>query len=289
MKTGFVAIIGEPNVGKSTLLNRLLKTKLSITSNKPQTTRYRILGILTKGDCQCLFLDTPGIIEPAYLLQEYMVKEIKEALEGADVVLWVIDPWFKVENFPPKFLKMIGDKPVILVINKIDLVSNKNDILPLIERMKEYAVKEIVPISALSGEGVEELENIIFRELPEGPFLYPPEELSDRPVRFFVAELIREKIFELYRKEIPYSTGVIIEEFKEREKGKDYIRATIYVEKDSQKAILIGKDGAGLKKIGEMARKEIEELVGKGVYLDLWVKVREGWRKDKRFLRELGY
>ncbi len=200
----------------------------------------------------------------------------------------MIEPWFKIEKFPENFLKIITEKAAILTINKIDLV-NKNDLLPLIERMKELKVKEIVPISALTGEGIEELKKIIFNELPEGPFLYPEDEISDRPMRFFAAELIREKIFEFYKKEIPYSTGVLIVEYKERERGKDYIRATIYVEKDSQKGIIIGKDGAGLKKIGEEARRAIEEFVGRPVYLDLWVKVKEKWRKNKKFLKELGY
>uniref|UniRef100_A0A7C4XM20 GTPase Era n=1 Tax=candidate division WOR-3 bacterium TaxID=2052148 RepID=A0A7C4XM20_UNCW3 len=288
MKTGFVAIVGEPNVGKSTLLNRLLKTKISITSSKPQTTRYKILGILTEGEYQCLFLDTPGIIEPAYPLQEFMVQEIKESTQSADIILWMIDPWFKKEKISEKFLKYLNGKTVILVINKIDLV-NRNDLLPLIDQVKELKVKEIVPISALAGDGVDDLKNIIFRELPEGPFLYPLEELSDRPIRFFVAELIRENLFEFYKKEIPYSTAVVVEEFKEREKGKDYIRATIYVEKDSQKGILIGKDGAALKRIGEESRRAIEEFTGRPVYLDLWVKVKEKWRRDRKFLKELGY
>jgi len=283
-----VAIVGEPNVGKSTLLNRLLKTKISITSSKPQTTRYKILGILTEGEYQCLFLDTPGIIEPAYPLQEFMVQEIKESTQSADIILWMIDPWFKKEKISEKFLKYLNGKTVILVINKIDLV-NRNDLLPLIDQVKELKVKEIVPISALAGDGVDDLKNIIFRELPEGPFLYPLEELSDRPIRFFVAELIRENLFEFYKKEIPYSTAVVVEEFKEREKGKDYIRATIYVEKDSQKGILIGKDGAALKRIGEESRRAIEEFTGRPVYLDLWVKVKEKWRRDRKFLKELGY
>lgn len=283
-----MAIVGEPNVGKSTLLNRLLKTKISITSSKPQTTRYKILGILTEGEYQCLFLDTPGIIEPAYPLQEFMVQEIKESTQSADIILWMIDPWFKKEKISEKFLKYLNGKTVILVINKIDLV-NRNDLLPLIDQVKELKVKEIVPISALAGDGVDDLKNIIFRELPEGPFLYPLEELSDRPIRFFVAELIRENLFEFYKKEIPYSTAVVVEEFKEREKGKDYIRATIYVEKDSQKGILIGKDGAALKRIGEESRRAIEEFTGRPVYLDLWVKVKEKWRRDRKFLKELGY
>lgn len=288
MKTGYVAIIGEPNVGKSTLLNRFLKTKLSITSEKPQTTRYKILGILTEDDHQCIFLDTPGIIEPNYLLQEYMIKEIKEAIESSDLILWMVDPWFKSDKFSEDFLKLIEKKTIILIINKIDLVK-KNDLLPLMDRLKEFKIKEIVPISALTNEGVDELKKIIFEELPEGPFLYPAEDISDRPERFFVAEIIREKIFEFYKKEIPYSTAVVIEEFKERTSGKDYIRATIYVERDSQKGILIGKDGAGLKKIGQIARKSIEEFIGHEVYLDLWVKVKEKWRKDKKFLKEIGY
>lgn len=288
MKSGYVSIIGEPNVGKSTLLNRLLGMKLSIVSSKPQTTRNRIMGILTENDCQCCFLDTPGIITPEYSFQEFMVKQIRMAIQDADIIIFMTDPWFKPDNFPQNFLKLIKKQPIIGVINKIDLIQ-KLALLSVIDNLRKFNIKEILPISALNGEGVEQLKNIIFNILPEGPFLYPTEDISNNPVRFFVAEIIREKVFELFKKEIPYETCIVIEEFKERPIGKDYIRAIIYVEKDSQKGIIIGKNGMALKNIGETARKEIENFLSREVYLDLWIKVKEKWRKDRKFLKELGY
>ncbi|MEO0094630.1 MAG: GTPase Era [candidate division WOR-3 bacterium] len=288
MKSGYVAIIGEPNVGKSTLLNRLINTKLSIVSNKPQTTRNKILGILTEKDCQCIFIDTPGIFEPTYELQERMVNAAREAINDADLLLWLVDPFFKPEKFPLKFLKFFNGKKLIIVVNKIDLVKKK-DILPLIDRLKVYNPDEIFLISALKGDGVEELKQAVLQKLSEGPFLYEPDQISDQPERFFVSEIIREKLFIHLKKEIPYATCVMIEEFKEQEGRKILIRATIYVERDTQKRILIGKSGSLLKRVGTEARKEIENFLGRDVYLDLWVKVREKWRKDPVFLKELGY
>ncbi len=288
MKSGYISIIGKPNVGKSTLLNRLLKIKLSIVTAKPQTTRKRILGILTEGEYQCYFLDTPGVIEPSYALQEQMVKQIKRALTDADIIIWMINPWFKPEDYPETFLKACKKKPVLCVINKIDLVQ-KGELLKVIDEVKGLPVKEIIPISALKGKGLEACKKNIFKYLHENPFLYPEEDISDQPERFFVAELIREKVFKSFSKEIPYSTCVLIDEFKERERGKDFIRAIIYVERKSQKGILIGKNGEALKKVGEQARRAIEGFLGRGVYLELWVKVKEKWRKDKKFLKELGY
>ncbi|MCK4249964.1 GTPase Era [candidate division WOR-3 bacterium] len=288
MKSGYISIIGKPNVGKSTLLNRLLEIKLSIVSSKPQTTRKRILGILTEGDNQCYFLDTPGLIKPDYELQKLMVNQIKKAAKDADIIIWIVDPWFKPEDFPDALLKSCQKKPLICVINKIDLVP-KTKLLPVIDKLEKINIKEIIPISALNGDGLVTLKKTLFRHLPEGPFLYPVDDISDSPERFFVAELIRERVFEFFKKEIPYSTCVVIDEFKEREKGKDYIRALIYVERKSQKGILIGKKGEALKKVGAEARKEIENFLGREVYLELWVKVKEKWRKDKKFLKELGY
>ena len=288
MKTGYIAIIGEPNVGKSTLFNRLIGTKLSVVSKKPQTTRNRILGILTENGYQCCFLDTPGIISPEYPLQESMVSQIRTAVEDSDILIWMTDPWFKQKNFPKNLIKQARRKQIIAVINKVDLIQ-KSALLPVIEQIKELGIKDIIPTSAIKGDGISVLKETIFRVLPEGPFLYPEEDLSDSPERFFVAEIIREKIFEHFKEEIPYSTCVIIEEYKEREQGKDFIRAAIYVEKDSQKGIIIGKKGAALKRIGATARREIENLTGHSVYLDLWVKVKEKWRKDKKFLKEIGY
>jgi GTP-binding protein Era len=288
MKTGYIAITGNPNVGKSTLLNKLLQFKLSIISSKPQTTRNRILGILTENECQCCFIDTPGLITPRYILQEEMIKEIKHAVSNADIILWVIDPWFNSERIPLILEGLVTSIPVVCVINKIDLVSH-SQLLPLIDSIKEYRVADIIPVSALFGEGIEELKTVLFRLLPEGPFLYPEENMSDAPERFFVAEIIRERIFETFKNEIPYSTCVVIDEFKERDKGKDYIKALIYVERPSQRQILIGKKGAALKNVGKEARKGIEEFLGRSVYLELWVKIKEKWRKNKKFLKEIGY
>jgi GTP-binding protein Era len=214
-----------------------------------------------------------------------MVAKISRAVEDADVVIWMIDPGFRESAFPHKFLT---GKPLISAINKIDLIP-KPQLLPIIEIVKDKGMKDIIPISALLGDGIEELKKVLFTYLPEGPFLYPKEDLSDSSERFFVAELIREKIFELFKKEIPYSTCVVIDEFKERKRGKDFIRATIYVERKSQKGILIGKDGEALKRVGALARKGMEDFLGRKVFLELWVKVKEKWRKDKKFLKEIGY
>jgi GTP-binding protein Era len=288
MKAGYVTIIGKPNVGKSTLLNCLLGTKISAVTSKPQTTRNRILGILTENENQACFIDTPGIIQPEYELQQNMVGQIKSAIADADVLILMIDPWFKNERLYWQFTGLAENIPLIVAINKIDLVS-KNTLLPLIDSFKSRNINNIVPISALNGEGIEHLKELIFASLPEAEFFYPEEDISDAPERFFVADLIREKIFETFKKEIPYACCVLIDDFKEREKGKDYIRAIIYVERDSQKAILIGKKGSALKKVGEEARRAIESFLGRTVYLELWVKVKEKWRKNKKFLKELGY
>lgn len=288
MKSGYISIIGKPNVGKSTLLNRLLNVKLSIVSSKPQTTRHRVLGILTEKDSQCYFLDTPGLIKPHYELQKVMIKQIVRSLEDADIVVWMTDPWFTQEEYPRDVLQSTKNKPIICCINKIDIVA-KSRILPIIEAVKKLQYEEIVPVSALTGDGISDLKQMLFRHLPEGPFLYPEEDISDSPERFFVAEIIREQIFNQFSKEVPYATCVVIDDFKEREKGKDYIRAVIYVEKESQKGILIGKSGTALKKVGADARKEIEQFLGRPVYVQLWVKVKDKWRKDKKFLKELGY
>ncbi len=288
MKAGYVAIIGKPNVGKSTLLNRLVGMKLSAVTSKAQTTRNRILGILTEGEYQACFIDTPGMIEPEYELQSLMVKQIKAAVNDADVIIHMFDPWLKDVHTRIAQIEPGKDVPKITVINKIDLVS-KRDLLPMMEALKNAGASEIIPLSALNGEGVDDLKKAIFKHLPEGEFIYPEEDVSDTSERFFVADLIREKIFEIFKKEVPYASCVLIDEFKERKKGKDYIRAIIYVERQSQKAIIIGKNGMALKNIGEKARREIEQFLEKPVFLELWVKVKEKWRKNKRFLKELGY
>ncbi|MDI6786696.1 MAG: GTPase Era [bacterium] len=289
-KCGYISIIGRPNVGKSTLLNAFLKEKLSIVTPKPQTTRHRILGVLSEEKYQIIFLDTPGIITPKYQLQKEMVKLSYQAIKEADIVLLLVETK-NIEEAFGDLLKKINTFPknTVLVINKIDLIS-KDSLLPLIEKAKKlYNFKHIIPISALLNDGVELLLKLIVEALPEHMPFYPPETLTTHPERFFVSEIIREKIFNLYGEEIPYFTTVLIEEFKERAGRKDYIRAIIYVERDSQRAILIGKKGDALKKLGSLARVDIEDLLGREVYLELWVKVKKGWRKDARVLKELGY
>ena len=291
-RSGYVTIIGEPNVGKSTLLNTMLGEKLAIVTPKPQTTRNRITGILTADNYQIVFLDTPGILEPKYRLQENLIRAAFAAADDADIILYMID----VKNLPPeeiesKILEQIkksGGIP-ILVMNKIDLIPKEN-LLPLIANYSQkFDFKEIVPISAIQGDGISNLLNVIVNYLPYGPAYYPEDQMSDLPERFFVAETIREKVFLRTKQEIPYASCVLVEEFKEREKGKIYIRAVIYVERDSQKGIIIGKGGKTLKEIGQLARKEIEQFLRTPVFLDLWVNVRKGWRQNERDLKELGY
>jgi len=293
-KAGYVAIVGEPNVGKSTLMNALLNQKISIVTSKPQTTRRKVLGILTGENYQIIFLDTPGLLKPRYLLQEMMMHIAGEAIEDSDVVLLMIEANAPIdEHFLDdiQFEKLkTAAKPVILALNKSDLVENKNEILPVIEFYhKIFPFPEIVPISALKQEGLDELLKCLVQYLPSNPPFYPSDMISDHPERFFVGEIIREKIFERYRQEIPYSTEVAILDFKERERGKDFISAEIYVERESQKGILIGKGGLKLKEIGELARKEIEEFLGRRVFLELHVKVRERWRDSEAWLRRFGY
>lgn len=293
-RAGYVAIIGEPNVGKSTLMNALLQQKLSIVTPKPQTTRHKIIGILSTEMYQIMFLDTPGLLKPQYLLQERMMESARRAIQDADLLLLLIDATKASIDGDRKgdpALAMLGQskKPAFLVINKIDLI-NKGTLLPVMDAYsKLYPFKEIIPISALTLEGVEKLKELIINALPEHPPYYPADAVSDHSERFFVAEIIREKIFEAYRQEVPYSTAVEIVEFKEREGQKDFISAEIYVERESQKAILIGKKGQALKEIGERARKEIELFLDRPVFLELHVKVKKDWRNDKALLEKMGY
>ncbi len=293
-KSGYVAIVGRPNVGKSTLINGLLQTKLSIVTPKAQTTRSRIIGVLTGENYQAIFLDTPGYLQkPQYELHKLMLQRVREVIEEADLVLFMVEPYgIKAGDLAVLDLIREKKKPAILVINKVDTV-RKLDLLPLMEEWSQkHDFLEIVPISALKLDGVDRLLDLVVQYLPEGPALYPEDYVSDQPERFFVAEIIREKIFQLYRQEIPYATAVEIDEFVEQDPehgGKDYIRAIIYVEHDSQKGILIGKGGEALKRVGIQARQEIEAFLGRPVHLELWVKVRKHWRKDVNFLRRLGY
>jgi GTP-binding protein Era len=291
-KAGYVAIVGEPNVGKSTLLNALLDHKLSIVSKRPQTTRQRVLGILSTDDTQIVFLDTPGLLRPKYLLHEKMVHAARMALRDADIVLLLTEASRGIE-LPVEVQQAIAEvesgKKLILVINKVDTI-DRAQVLPMIDHFsKSGTFADIIPISALKGENLSELLRMIIQYLPFHPPYYPPDALSEQPERFFAAELIREKIFTLFREEVPYSTAIEIVEFKEREKGKTYINADIIVERDSQKGILIGKGGAALKKIGQLARADIEHMTGRPVFLELHVKVREHWRENEGLLKRLGY
>lgn len=291
-KSGFVAIVGKPNVGKSTLLNSFLGQKLSIVTPKAQTTRNRITGILTGENYQIVFFDTPGIFQPSYKLQQYMVRNAIKSASEADLIVLMVSALSKPDSSERDVIKKIKEikKKTLLVLNKIDKLQDKGLLLPLIaEYNSEYGFDEIIPISALKGDGVQELLNLIVQYLPYGEIYYPEDEISDLPERFFVAEIIREKLFMLTQKEVPYSTTVQTEEMKVREDGTTYIRATIYVERDSQKGIIIGNKGNMLKKIGQEARKNIERWLGTPVYLDLWVSVKDDWRDKDSDLREFGY
>ena len=290
-KSGYVAIAGKPNVGKSTLINDYMECKLSIVTPKPQTTRKKIMGVLTKENYQIVFFDTPGIMEPKYELQKYMVNEAYAAIEDADVVLMMAEPFEPASDQDKGFFNKLSllNIPVILAINKIDLVE-KDSLIPVIAAYStQFKFAEIVPISALKGTNLDLLQSLIVKYLPEGDPFYPEDYITDYNERFLAAEVIREKVFEYYGEEIPYSATIEIEEFKEREKGKNFIRAIIYVERDSQKGIIIGENGKAIKHVGVLAREEIEKQLDRKVYLELWVKVMEKWRKDKSKLRRLGY
>jgi GTP-binding protein Era len=291
-KSGYVTIIGYPNAGKSTLMNALLDIKLSITSPKPQTTRKRVVGILNKENFQSIFLDTPGLLKPRYELQEKMMNYVDAALQDADVLLIIVDASAKR---PPLTFEMDKIKkkemPIILILNKIDLVE-KQVLLQLIDRYQKIApFKAIIPVSALNNDGTDILQEEMVKYLPLGRPFYPPDAITDHPEKFFAAEIIREKIFLQFEQEIPYSTEVTVEIFKEDENNKNvmYIYAVINVERKTQKGILIGKQGAAIKKLGQKARKDIEALIGKKIYLDLNVKIAEGWRKSSLKLKRLGY
>jgi GTPase len=288
-KAGYVALVGKPNVGKSTLMNALVGQKLSIATHKPQTTRHRILGILSKNNYQAIFLDTPGLIDPRYALQQVMVEKIHRAISDADVVLVILD--ITEPGIPDAIIRSIDSRsiPVFLILNKCDLI-NRNDALPVIEKLnRTYSCTGIIPISALRGEGIDTLEDQIATHLPVHPPYYPPDIVTEHPERFFVAEIIREQIFLLYDEEIPYSTTVLIEDFTEQEGRKDVIRAEIVVDRESQKPIIIGKGGAKLKSLGVRARKQIEEFLGRPVFLQLFVKTREKWRNTDAWLKRFGY
>jgi len=292
-KSGFVAVIGKPNVGKSTLVNRLVGQKIAIVSPRPQTTRRRILGILTREDAQIIFVDTPGIHRPRHKLGEVMVATARSAIPDADLVLFVVD----VSEPPTEEDRMIAEllnsgtlAPVVLVLNKMDLLP-PDKVRPHTEAYWELVPRHRNWMMTVATEGVnlDKLLSVILEALPEGPRYYPAEYVTDQPEREIAAELIREQVLNLTRQEVPHAVAVVVEEFKERENGVVYIAANIFVEKSSQKGIIIGNKGQMLRQIGEAARHEIERMVGGRVYLDLWVKVSKNWRRDERELRRLGY
>jgi GTPase len=289
-KAGFVTIFGKPNAGKSTLINALLNFNLSIVNRKVQTTRDRILGILTEDDYQIVFVDTPGILEPKYELQKFMLSEIRTSLTEADLIIQIVDTlninYEDLKKTEEDYKDLLLNKKRIIVLNKIDLMKTDN-LLPIIERLKnEFNFDEIVPVSALEHKNIEELKKIILKYIPEGEFFYDKDTLTDKPEKFFVSEIIREKILGMYHEEIPYSIMVGITEFKDRGNNLVYINADIIVERESQKIIVIGNKGAGLKKLGERARKDIENFLNKKVYLELFVKVRKDWRNNKKFIKD---
>ncbi len=294
-KSGYVAILGLPNAGKSTLLNSLLGQKIAITNKKPQTTRKKIVGILSEKDYQIILLDTPGLLTPSYLLQEKMMQEITRSIRDADVVLLIIDVMkdsHGKSTFSQKYvIEDLNNKKgaMILLLNKIDLIPQK-DTVQLIDYYNSLnKFESVIPISASQNFNITKLIHAIVEVLPEGPGFYPKDIVADESERFFVSEIIREKILELYREEIPYSVEVLIAEFKEREEGKDFISAEIVVEKDTQKAIIIGKGGTAIKKLGKIARDAIEEFLQQEVFLDLRVKVRKNWRSNENLLKQFGY
>lgn len=290
-RAGYVALIGRPNAGKSTLLNRLVGEKIAAVSNKPQTTRHKIQGIVNRPGGQIVFVDTPGVHKPGYLLNRRMMAAVHDAILSVDLVVLMRDASVSTGNGDRFVFELVkgSKKPAILVLNKIDKVKDKKALLPLIESYStEYEFAEIVPVSALKGEAVEVLLDQIVKHLPEHEALFGDDEMTDQPMRTIVAEMVREKILATTGEEIPYVTAVVTERYDESDPHLTRIFCAIYVERDSQKSIIIGKGGAKLKKIGTDARADIEKLLGGKVYLQLFVKVVEGWRNKERELDEMG-
>jgi GTPase len=291
-KSGYVAIIGRPNVGKSTLINRILGQKLCITSRRPQTTRHRILGIKTTDDSQLIYVDTPGMhIDDKRAMNKYMNRAAASSIDHVDVILFVVDGmnWTDEDEQVLERLKTSAEAPVILVINKMDKLADKEVMLPHIEKLAaQYNYTNVLPISARKGVNLDQLETEIKKLMPEGELIFPEDQLTDRSSRFLAAELVREKLFRHLGQELPYSITVEIEQFDD-EQNLYRIGAVVYVERSGQKAIVIGKGGELLKSVGKDARLEMESLFGKKVFLRLWVKVREGWGDNERMLKNLGY
>jgi GTPase len=288
-KSGFVSIIGRPNSGKSTLLNRLVGEKVSIVTDKPQTTRHVVRGIVTRPEGQITFLDTPGIHKPIHRMNERMMKSVRDSIGDVDLVLLIVDAsasFGRGEEFTLELLKPVTSIKFLL-LNKIDRIKKK-DLLPIIDRYsKAGEFQEIIPISALKGENVESLISEIFKHLPEGPMFYPADQISDQKERTIAGEIVREKLILMTEEELPYSTAVVVEQFEEGEKLHRIV-ATVYVERESQKAIVIGRGGQKLKEIGTEARKELEGFFGRKIFLELHVKVKKGWRDDEEMLKDLG-
>ena len=300
-KSGYVALVGAPNVGKSTLLNRWLGTKLSIVSPRPSTTRNRVLGILSddggsmETGHQLILLDTPGVVRPKYRLHQHMMRDVDRSLGDADVTVFLADATrAHLTHDDRQAAERVRDfrGPVLLALNKVDQLGLVDEALPLVDLYAEALgrpVDEIVPISALDGSGTETLLDLVLERVPEGPPYYPKDQLSEHPERFFIAEIVREAVFHQFRDEVPYATQVVVVTYEEREGRKDFVACDIVVERDSQKAILIGKGGSALKRLGQAAREEMERFLGRGVFLQLFVKTRADWRDREGYLREYGF
>lgn len=291
-KSGFISIIGRPNVGKSTFLNHVVGQKIAIMSDKPQTTRNRVQGVVTTEDSQLVYIDTPGIHKPKHRLGDFMVKVARNTLNEVDIIMFMVNAEQKIGPGDRFIIEMLQNTktPVFLIINKIDLVHPDDLLETIVSYEQEYDFAEIVPISALNGNNMERLLETLKSYLPEGPKYYPEDQVTDHPERFIIAEFIREKVLHLTREEIPHSVAVVIEQIK-REEDRDLVNvmATIVVDRDSQKGIVIGKKGALLKEIGTKARRDIEMLLGSKVFLELWVKVQKDWRNKPGQLREFGF
>ena len=289
-KSGFIAVIGRPNVGKSTLVNSIVGEKVAAVSDKPNTTRNSIKGIYNSKNCQMIFLDTPGIEQARGKLHKSMVQASMSSIDEADLILMLIDASRPFNRGDREILESVN-KPLILVINKIDKIV-KHELLPVIEKAQSYGdkISDVIPVSATESDGIEQLKTIIENKLPEGVRYFPDDIYTDQPERFLAAEIIREKLFNLTKEEIPYKTAVLVEEFKENEiKRIIRIAATIFVERKSHKGIVIGKNGELLKTVGNQARLELESILGTKIFIELWVKVKEKWTENESLIREIGY
>ena len=290
-KSGFVSIIGRPNVGKSTFVNRVIGHKIAIMSDKAQTTRNKIQGVMTRDDAQIIFIDTPGIHKPKHKLGDYMMRVAKNTLSEIDAIMFMVNVNEDIGRGDEYIMEMLKNvkTPIFLVLNKIDLV-HPDTLMPKIEQYQSYMdFTDIIPISALEGLNVDHFIDVLKSFLPEGPKYYPDNQISDHPEQFVVSEIIREKILHLTSEEIPHAIGVNVDRMIKEDEDRVSIEATIYVERDSQKGIVIGKGGKKLKEVGKRARRDIEMLLGSKVYLELWVKVQRDWRNKVNFIRQIGY